>query len=139
MRKLCCAALLALAAAVPARANVCCICPYKIEAGCNAYIRCTPYGGAPTQLGPWYLYWPLEAHFQVPALPQFPNWPSPMGLPNTGGYPPAGPGLPPPVVPQPAPPGQLTPPMPEAHPSGYLQPAGYYNYPQTVPTYWYGR
>ena len=38
---------------------------------------CPPGGGGfgggaagPTVLGPWYNYWPLEAHFQVPAHPQ---------------------------------------------------------------------
>jgi hypothetical protein len=31
-------------------------------------------------VGPWYLYWPLEAHFNAPAMPQYPYWPSPMGL-----------------------------------------------------------
>src|SRR5262245_58872104 len=35
--------------------------------------RCGPCGGGGggggggAQVGPWYLYWPLEAHFQVPA------------------------------------------------------------------------
>jgi hypothetical protein len=33
-------------------------------------------------LGPWYNYWPMEAHFQVPALPQYPYWPGVMTLPN---------------------------------------------------------
>jgi hypothetical protein len=44
-----------------------------------------PGGGpapTPTVLGPWYNYWPLEAHFQVPAMPQYPYWPAPMTLPN---------------------------------------------------------
>ncbi len=43
---------------------------------------------APVTLGPWYNYWPLEAHFQVPAHPQYPYWPAPMTLPN--GVPPPG-------------------------------------------------
>jgi hypothetical protein len=37
-------------------------------------------GGQPGVLGPWYLYWPLEAHFITPAHPQFPYWPSPQTL-----------------------------------------------------------
>ena len=45
-----------------------------------------PGGGKPTVkpgvYGPWYNYWPLEAHFQVPAHPQYPYWPSPQTLPN---------------------------------------------------------
>lgn len=34
------------------------------------------------QAGPWYLYWPLEAHFITPAHPQYPYWPSPQTLKN---------------------------------------------------------
>jgi hypothetical protein len=30
--------------------------------------------GASPCLGPWYLYWPLEAHFQTPAPPAYPYW-----------------------------------------------------------------
>jgi hypothetical protein len=33
-------------------------------------------------LGPWYLYWPYEAHFVTPAHPQFPYWPSNQVLPG---------------------------------------------------------
>jgi len=41
------------------------------------------YGGVGpgVQLGPWYQYWPYEAHFQAPALPQYPYWPAPQTLP----------------------------------------------------------
>ena len=42
-------------------------------------------GQAPGVLGPWYLYWPFEAHFATPAHPQFPYWPSAQTLP--GGQP----------------------------------------------------
>ena len=46
-------------------------------------------------VGPWYLYWPLEAHFQTPASPQYPYWSAPMTLPfpagqGMGGYNPYG-------------------------------------------------
>ena len=48
-------------------------------------------------VGPWYLYYPLEAYFQVPASPQYPYWPAPMSLPvnppggqAAGGYNPYG-------------------------------------------------
>jgi len=37
-------------------------------------------GGQPGVLGPWYLYYPYEAHFITPAHPQFPFWPSPQTL-----------------------------------------------------------
>jgi hypothetical protein len=38
--------------------------------------------GCPGVLGPWYLYWPYEAHFTMPAHPQFPYWPSAQTLPG---------------------------------------------------------
>jgi hypothetical protein len=42
--------------------------------------RCGYGGGLNGPVGPWYLYWPLEAHFNAPAMPQYPYWPSPMGM-----------------------------------------------------------
>lgn len=39
-----------------------------------------PQHGQPGVLGPWYLYYPYEAHFITPAHPQFPYWPSPQTL-----------------------------------------------------------
>lgn len=48
---------------------------------------CPPGGGGggapqpcPGVLGPWYLYWPYEAHFITPAHPQYPYWPSAQTL-----------------------------------------------------------
>jgi hypothetical protein len=46
-------------------------------------------GSAAMQLGPWYQYWPLEAHFQTPAPQAYPYWP--VG-PQAGV---TGPGVPP--------------------------------------------
>jgi hypothetical protein len=113
------------------------------------------YGGA-VQLGPWYNYWPLEAHFQTPALPQYPYWPAPQAY-FQGGYAPAqapsvyGPGF----LPSSAPfsyAGQGY--QPYAAPSGYAgqgyqpyaAPSGYsgqgYANPYhtaSYPAYWYGR
>ena len=63
------------------------------------------YGGAP-----WYTYWPLEAHFQVPAPTGYPFWPSPMA----------------PMMAPPAASGYI----PCAH-----QQAGYFG---PAPSYWYG-
>ena len=148
MKKLLAAALLALPLlAAPARAH-----GLKIMWQIN--------NGPPIQLGPWYQYWPLEAHFQVPAPCSYPYWPPPMTLP--GAVPPLGaaaggpapaPVPPPtqvapppvPVAPPPAPvppgPAQLPPPEPRIlgpanfHAPAY-QPVGYY---QQVPSYWYGR
>jgi hypothetical protein len=92
----------------------------------------------PPQCGPWYLYWPLEAHFQTPAMPQYPYWPSPLGLaagvgipgPVTAGAPmgccPMGGCAPMAAAQQPA----------NFHAPATVQPVGYY---QQVPSYWYGR
>ena len=89
-------------------------------------------GGHPCfQAGPWYLYWPLEAHFQNPAPIGYPFWPSPMGLaPNGVGQNPMMPslGCAPPMAP---------PMMPQVQPAG-LQPVNYYQYPYYAPpAYWY--
>lgn len=57
---------------------------YKIEAG--AFFRAYPIGYAqPYQLGPWYNYWPLEAHFQQPAPLAYPPYAGPMSLPPSFG------------------------------------------------------
>jgi hypothetical protein len=115
MKKILGLALLALPLlAVPARANVFCVPPYKVDIGANFYFRVIPVGAGPGACGPWYLYWPLEAHFVAPALPSYPYWPSPQGLPpgQSFGGPAAGPA--------------------NFHQSG-VQPAGY------SPGYWYGR
>jgi hypothetical protein len=72
---------------------------------CGGGYCCSPCGGGASgvyggggggcggpQLGPWYNYWPLEAHFQVPAIPQYPYWPAPQTLPPgmaAGGHGPA--------------------------------------------------
>jgi hypothetical protein len=44
-----------------------------------AFFKSVGNGNMP--VGPWYLYWPMEAHFQTPASPQYPYWPAPMTLP----------------------------------------------------------
>ncbi len=56
---------------------------YKVEAKANFFFRIAPVGayGTPPQAGPWYLYWPLEAHFQHPAPGAYPPYASPMSLP----------------------------------------------------------
>jgi hypothetical protein len=65
-------------------------------------------GSGGIQLAPWYLYWPMEAHFQVAAPTGYPYWPAAMTPPSTWGYTP----------------------QPPAH--GY-QPVGYGG----APSYWY--
>lgn len=78
--------------------------------------------------GPWYSYWPLEAHFQTPAPTGYPYWPSPMDSsvipqqPQAFNHAPSGPALyPPPNTRAAAPPTH--------------QAVGYF---QQVPSYWYG-
>jgi hypothetical protein len=41
--------------------------------------------GVPGVLGPWYLYWPLEAHFVTPAHPLYSAWPGCQTLPGGAG------------------------------------------------------
>lgn len=64
--------------AVPGQASA----SFKIEfsggAGINIY--------CPGQAGPWYKYWPYEAHFMTPAPTGYPFYPQPMAL----GVPPYG-------------------------------------------------
>jgi hypothetical protein len=91
MKKMFGAALLAiplLTAQAQAHGFGCCFGPYNVQAGitfgANFSVTpgCGPGGGGGGALaGPWYLYWPMEAHFQTPALPQYPYWPSPQSLP----------------------------------------------------------
>lgn len=161
MKKLFGAALLALpflTASVHATGN-----PFSLQMGGSFYIKGGPSKASP-QAGPWYLYWPLEAHFVAPAPTGYPYWPSPMGLPATafGGpsCPPGVPVAPPPVAPAPAvsptpaaptapAPAPATRPAPTAAPQAvpqgilppYLQPTSYYptGYPGQVPSYWYDR
>jgi hypothetical protein len=93
-------------------------------------------GGGQTQLGPWYRYWPHEAHFQVPP---------PIG---GGMYGPSFMTLPPEMGPQQMAPQQQpwTPPTPTPIRPGQpgqpqqssFQPVGYFSTTQ-APSYWYGR
>jgi hypothetical protein len=129
---------LALAAvpllALPARAQLCCCQPYKVQVGGNVNLSIQPVYPNWSQLGPWYLYWPMEAHFVAPAPTGYPYWPSPQTLPgmSLGGpaAPPGAPGM--------APPPAGMPPMaaPGAAPPA-LKPASYYPNQGGVPSYWY--
>jgi hypothetical protein len=49
--------------------------------GLGIYGWCGKSKMVPGVCGPWYNYWPLEAHFQVPAHPQYPFWGT-QTLPN---------------------------------------------------------
>jgi hypothetical protein len=88
------------------------------DVGCHFNFK---FGGCGCCLaGPWYSYWPYEAHFQTPApVGCFPYWPGPA----------AG---------QPVPTGAAVPALtsPTAvQPSSY-QPVGYFT---EAPAYWYRR
>lgn len=127
MKRLLWAGLLALPffLAAPPRAHAwgCGCPPFRVDAGLNWYLRVN--GGPLPQCGPWYLYWPLEAHFGPPAPQCYPYGPPPMTLP-TGAAPPA-----PPPVPYAVPPAPAAPVRPAA-----WQPVGYSS---SVPSYWYGK
>jgi hypothetical protein len=153
MKKLLAAALAALFSAAPAGAHWC-ICgsspPCKVEVGWSFHIKACQGSCAGGVLGPWYDYWPLEAHFQVPAPCAYPYWPPGQTLPNgqTAAIPPA-------VGPAPhAPVQMMTVPTPGAAglPPGVaptadaLKPANFHapalqpvRYSAPVPSYWYGR
>jgi hypothetical protein len=107
--------------------------PWKINFGANIYVNAQQQ-----QAGPWYLYWPMEAHFAVPAPTGYPYWPNPMTLPTQGGGLGLGGAVPAPAGPILSPtPGTFTPPAPTPVPpvkQSTFQPAGY-----NVPSYWYGR
>jgi hypothetical protein len=130
MNKTFAAALVALPLlALPVRADFH-LPSYKIDAGVNWHCNIvTPADEFAAQCGPWYLYWPLEAHFQAPALPHYPYWPAPMALESA------------PLPPFPPPPKLQPTPVPPVKPAYYQpptnQPVGYYY--QQAPGYWYGR
>jgi hypothetical protein len=107
--------------------------PFNVSAGGSFYIKGGP-GAAWPQAGPWYLYWPLEAHFTAPAPTGYPYWPAPMGLPNQSFGGPA-------VQPHYTPPPPTTAPPQPAPPRSGLQPAYYrpVSYYGPAPSYWYDR
>jgi hypothetical protein len=111
--------------ALPARADAWgTLPPVRVDGGCNLNFS-VGVGGHPVQLGPWYLYFPYEAHFAMPApVMPYPNYHGPMTLP------------PPPM---PRPPQQAIPHQgATSHPvqRTNLQPVSY-QWGQ-APSYWYG-
>jgi hypothetical protein len=123
--------------------------PAKLDGGITLNFNLFA-GGGMTQLGPWYQYWPYNAHFVLPP-PLGPSMPGPGFLtlpPSMMGPPPGMMGQPPGIMGQPPtgnPPG-WTPPAPTPFspvPNGptqrtTFQPVGYSYYGQ-APSYWYGR
>jgi hypothetical protein len=104
--------------------------PYRVECGGNIYFRVlSRENGWGCQIGPWYSYWPLEAHFQTPALPCYPYWPLPQAVVPGGTSvlapppycPPPGPALPAPAI---AAPPSVSPVKPVFNPQAVTQPRG---------------
>jgi|GEM_PF-2466090 hypothetical protein len=97
--------------------------PFNVNMGGSFYFQ-SSRGLAAPQAGPWYLYWPLEAHFVAPAPTGYPYWPPAQALPPTTiGGPACPPGVPvapapvAPAAPVPAvPPPVTTAPSPQATP-----------------------
>jgi hypothetical protein len=119
--------------------------PWKVDCGANFHFKVlTQENGWGCALGPWYNYWPLEAHFQTPALPQYPFWPAPQALVPGGTaatipFPPCPPQAIPYAAPAAASPAPVSTPRGAAtfKPVGY-DASGYYVYPPAAP-WWYGR
>jgi hypothetical protein len=116
--------------------------PWRVETGANVYFRVyNRQNGWGAQLGPWYSYWPMETHFQTPALPCYPYWPAPQAV-VPGGTKTA---LPAPYIPPAAPgpvPSTAAPATNPVKPVYFQQqgfpPFGYYDY-QQYPVWSYGR
>jgi hypothetical protein len=137
--------------AVPSRAHATCWdwLPLKIDHGFEWSIRshwhfnlggCGGCGSGGCQGGPWYSYWPYEAHFQTgaPVDGCYPYWGGNSFGAAVGGavaYP-GGSTTPQQTAPAPTTP-QQTPPAPQPlQPSASFQPAGYYG---QAPGYGFGR
>jgi hypothetical protein len=117
--------------------------PFRVETGGNVYFRVlSRQNGWGCQLGPWYSYWPMEAHFQTPALPSYPFWPAPQAIVPGGTktvlpapyYPPPQPG----PAPASAAPPSASPVKPAYYQQTGQQLYGYYGYQQD-PVWSYGR
>jgi hypothetical protein len=101
--------------------------------GCSSCAGGGGYGGGHGDMSctwgagaPWYLFWPYDAHFRMPAPTGYPFWPAPQTIqPGFGAH--YGYNMP----------GYQTPNMGYPMDANAVQPAGFY--PQQVPTYWYGR
>jgi hypothetical protein len=114
---------------LPSEAKAFCIGGYEIDSGARVWCNVKRINLTMPTAGPWYLYWPYQAHFQVPAPGVNPYFPPAMTLPPGFGQPPM---APPPQgyrPPMPTPAGGGAPPAP----MGYQAPPqqGYYPAVQT--------
>jgi hypothetical protein len=90
----------------------------QVDTGAGIWCNVRPINLYMPTAGPWYLYWPYQAYFQVPAPGVNPYFPPPMMLPPGFGQPPLAP-----------PPQGYRPPMPApVAPVPPIQPQGYWNY-----------
>jgi hypothetical protein len=125
--------------------------PMQIDAGINAHFNLHALDwGACGHLGPWYLYFPYEAHFMTPApVHPYPNWPGSMVVERAPGTPAppsllpppaAGPALPPPPAKTaPAPGGRSATSFYRSPPRPAMQePTALPTSASGVPAYWYG-
>ncbi len=116
MKRLLWAAVLALPLFVlPSSAHAFVIGNCDIDTGAKVWCNVKQFNLTMPTAGPWYLYYPYQAYFQVPAPGVNPYFPPPMTLPPNFMPPPAAPGAPVP------PPQGYRPPMPT--PAGYYAPA----------------
>ncbi len=108
--------------------------------GCPLFPNVGGLGGQNiVRLGPWYLYYPYNAHFQLPApVGPFPNWQTGAEVPvGAAGFATPGAEMPMGAAGYGAPmemSWQPPVPQPMFQSSGFVQPAGY----QQAPSYWYG-
>jgi hypothetical protein len=109
--------------AVPSLAQAWQCPPIIVDAGINAH--CNVFVGDScmrAQLGPWYTYWPYNAHFQLPApVGGWPYWPTSAA---------AGP------VPGAVPSYQMPKILPANNQGGGVEPVGASG---QGPSYWYGK
>lgn len=101
--------------------------PWKVSCQGNVNFHFERGKSTPLQAGPWYLYWPMEKEFVVPApVCAYPFWPARQALPPRLAL---GPPSPPPAVPvAPTAPGYAAPVAPAAPGAPVIPPV-----PSTAP------
>jgi hypothetical protein len=97
---------------LPSEAKAIVIGGCEVDTGAKVWCNVRQFNLTAPTAGPWYLYWPYQAHFQVPVPGVNPFFAAPMTMPP--GF-----GQPPPMM---APAPGYRPPMPQVG-QGYYQPA----------------
>jgi hypothetical protein len=110
-----------------------CIGGCDVDCGAKLWCNVKQFNLTMPTAGPWYLYWPYQAHFITAAPGVNPYFP-PMTLPPGFGIPPARPPMPPADPRQP--PQGYRPPMPA--PAGYYPQAPQAYQPQPQQQAYYG-